>query len=127
MPPDEFESRLRHVENNHGKLEALIGHLNASIDEIKEAIKDALDLKGKVDNYGGQLNQIWPRLDQQRDAVHELDRKFDTLTLSCETCRERIKEEREWKGARMGNAADWIIKGLALAGIGLAVKEGFFK
>jgi len=127
MPPDEIETRLRHVENNHSKIEALISHLNASIDEIKEAIKEALDLKGRVDNYGSQLNQLWPRVDQQREASHEMDRKIDAITLSCETCRERIREEREWKGARTGNVADWLIKGLALAGIAYAMKEGFFK
>lgn len=127
MPPDEFDARLRNIETGHGKLEALIGHLSASIDEIKEAIKEALNLKGKVDNHGIQLNQVWTYINQQRDAIHEQDRKIDSIVLSCETCRERIKEERDWKGARAGNMADWLIKGLALAGIAYAVKEGFFK
>lgn len=127
MPPEEIETRLRHVENNHGKLEALIGHLNASIDEIKEAIKEALDLRGKVENYGGQLNQLWPRVEQQREAIHEIDRKMDTLTLGCEICRKQMTDDKEWRGARVGNMADWIIKVIALAGIAMAVKEGFFK
>jgi len=132
MPPDDMDIRVRTLENSHQKLEILIQHLTDAIDEIKNSIKDALDFRGKVENHTSQLNQLWPKVETLHSAMEEVDRKLDSITLSCEICRKDIQSERVWRNERIGNAVDWAVKGIALiliviTGIFYAWKNGLIK
>jgi len=67
-----------------------------------------------VENHTAQLNQLGPKVENLHSAMEEVDRKLDSITLSCEICRKDIQSERVWRSERIGNAVDWAIKGIAL-------------
>lgn len=122
--------KLRDLEAKQHRTDILIEHLTDAIDEIKDSIKEALDLKGKVDNHGGQLNQLWPRVDSLRQDITNLDKKVDVLVQAHNACQDRQKEERQWRSQRAGSLADKLIwLSVAVIGFGAAVMaiKGFLK
>lgn len=125
-----LSEKVRELENRHIKLESLIEHLTDSIDEIKMAIKEALDLKGKVDSHNEQLRTMWDRVDGQKKDLVGLDKKLDGLIQAHNACQERQKEERQWRSQRAGSLADKLIwVAIAVIGFGAAIlaAKGFLK
>lgn len=125
-----LSEKVRELETRHIRLESLIEHLTDSIDEIKHSIKEALDLKSKVDNHSDQLRTMWERIDSQKRDLIGIDKKVEGLILSYNACQERQKEERQWRSARAGSLADkliWIA--IATVGFGAAIMaiKGFIR
>lgn len=125
-----LSEKVRELENRHVKLESLIEHLTDSIDEIKMAIREALDLKGIVAAHNDQLRTMWERVDSQKKDLISLDKKIDGLIQAHNACQERQKEERQWRSQRAGSLADKLIwVAIAVIGFGAAVlaAKGFLK
>ena len=125
-----LSEKVRELENRHVKLESLIEHLTDSIDEIKMAIREALDLKGIVAAHNDQLRTMWEKVDSQKKDLISLDKKIDGLIQAHNACQERQKEERQWRSQRAGSLADKLIwVAIAVIGFGAAVlaAKGFLK
>ena len=125
-----LSEKVRELENRHIKLESLIEHLTDSIDEIKQSIREALDLKTKVEGHGDQIKVMWTRIDEIKKDFIGFDKKFEGLLTAHLACQEKQKEERSWRAQRAGSLADkliWIT--VATVGFSAAVlaMKGFLK
>ena len=120
MPSE--EQRLRDIENRQNKVETLIEHLNDSLDEIKVTLKEAIDVKGRVENYGGQLNELWRKFDKmvesslamaQRLADQERrTRKWEEIEqiiLEHKQCMADKAQAKGWIAQRGGNLLDKLL------------------
>jgi len=132
MPLEEvfLSDKVRELENKHSKLELLIEHLTDSIDDIRTSIREALDLKGRVEGYGGQLNQLWPRVDELRKDLNAMDKKVESLLQAHNTCQAAQREERQWRAQRAGSLADkliWVAVIVIAAGAAILAIKGYLK
>lgn len=142
MAEEDIHDRVRSLEKNHSKMEIMIEHLTETLDEIRDSIRAFLDLRGKVDNYGGQLNQLWPRIDGFRADLATLDKKVDSVKMlqeqyaaerprkmeridklerNCDSvkeahanCQKQRDEERAWTRQRTGSLIDKIVPWLMI-------------
>ncbi len=103
---DDIDARLRAVEIQTAMLPEIYRQL--------EALRKTLDL---------HYQQVKERDEQMMALIQRLT----ALELEHTHCQRLQNATAGWLTERVGGIADWIVKGMALAGIYFAVKEGFFK
>lgn len=78
------EERLRLLEHKQISFEATMAYMTEILDEIRESIKDALNIKGKVEDHNGQIKKLWDKYD------------LDVLALAGIAI--RVQELEHWRG-----------------------------
>jgi len=87
MPPDDMEKRIRTVEDEQREHRLMYRHMSDTLDKIQLSLKEALDVKGKVDDHNGQLKKIWEKL----DAVQGIRDEFNIVKSEHARCQPKVE------------------------------------
>lgn len=148
MPPDDFDKRLRDVENKVYSFEQSFGRIADDIHDIKVNIQEFIEVKSKL----GAIDVLFKRIDELRKEVQAVDKSVSPMASEHATCmKKRESNEAEllavkgrlsklefehencarlkdgtihFLSGRFGSIFDWALK-LALGALLLyAVKNG---
>lgn len=119
-----IEKRMMDIEKQSNMQESTLVHISDSLDDIKNNIKDALSIKGKMDNHEQQLTAAWKKIDHY--GAFEI--KFGVLESQHKECMARQVEQSRFISGRLGNLLDKLLPVIiTLAALALATKEGWLK
>ncbi len=105
--PDDIEKRIRAVEDDSKEQRLLYKHMSETLDDIRDDIRKALDLKGLVDDHHGQLKKIWVKIDDCQKLREDFNvlrsehvnckPKVDIMCGASGTIEHRLKTVEEWQ------------------------------
>lgn len=88
MPPEDYDKRLRDVENKVYSFEQTFGRIADDIHDIKENITEFIEVKSKLSG----IDVLFKRVDELRNEIKSVDKSVTPLVLEHKTCQQSKDE-----------------------------------